>query len=33
MKNEDEQASESAREAGIRFIGDGRCILVLLARN
>ncbi len=30
---EDEQASESAREAGINVIDDGSCILVLLARN
>ncbi len=29
---EDEQASESAREAGINVIDDGSCILVLLAR-
>ncbi len=30
---EDEQASESAREAGLNVIDDGRCILVLLARS
>jgi uncharacterized protein len=30
---EDEQASESAREAGISVIDDGSCILVLLARE
>ncbi|MDV6030762.1 MAG: CoA-binding protein [Phycisphaera sp. RhM] len=29
---EDEQASASAREAGINVIDDGSCILVLLAR-
>ncbi|EMB17821.1 hypothetical protein RE6C_01452 [Rhodopirellula europaea 6C] len=29
---EDEQASESAREAVINVIDDGSCILVLLAR-
>ena len=28
---EDEQASESAREAGINVIDDGACVLVLLA--
>jgi uncharacterized protein len=30
---EDEQASESARQAGINVIDDGSCILVLLARR
>ncbi|TWU18270.1 CoA-binding protein [Allorhodopirellula heiligendammensis] len=30
---EHEQASESAREAGINVIDDGSCILVLLARQ
>jgi len=30
---EHEQASESAREAGINVIDDGSCILVLLARR
>ena len=30
---EDEQASQSAREAGINVIDDGSCILVLLARD
>ncbi len=30
---EDEQASETAREAGINVIDDGSCILVLLARE
>ncbi|WP_146600013.1 CoA-binding protein [Novipirellula aureliae] len=30
---EDEQASESARAAGINVIDDGSCILVLLARQ
>nr|WRX36697.1 hypothetical protein [uncultured bacterium] len=30
---EDEQASESAREADINVIDDGSCILVLLARH
>ncbi|TWU01380.1 CoA-binding protein [Neorhodopirellula pilleata] len=30
---EDEQASQSAREAGINVIDDGSCILVLLARQ
>ena len=30
---EDEQASESAREAGINVIDDGSCILVLLPRE
>ncbi|TWU08333.1 CoA-binding protein [Stieleria varia] len=30
---EDEQASESARQAGINVIDDGSCILVLLARQ
>ena len=30
---EDEQASESAREAGINVIDDGSCILALLARQ
>ncbi|QDV44632.1 hypothetical protein Enr13x_45000 [Stieleria neptunia] len=29
---EDEQASESARQAGINVIDDGSCLLVLLAR-
>jgi predicted CoA-binding protein len=29
---EDEQASESARKAGVNVIDDGSCILVLLAR-
>ncbi|MCS7470868.1 CoA-binding protein [Stieleria sp. ICT_E10.1] len=29
---EDEQASESARAAGINVIDDGSCLLVLLAR-
>ncbi len=29
----DDQASESAREAGITVIDDGSCILVLLARQ
>ena len=29
---EDDQASESAREAGINVIDDGSCILVLLTR-
>ena len=30
---EDEQASQSAREAGVNVIDDGSCILVLLARQ
>ncbi|WP_182865230.1 CoA-binding protein [Stieleria mannarensis] len=30
---EDEQASASARQAGINVIDDGSCILVLLART
>lgn len=30
---EEEQASQSAREAGIDVIDDGSCILVLLARQ
>lgn len=30
---EDDQASESARNAGMNVIDDGSCILVLLARN
>ena len=30
---EDEQASQSARAAGINVIDDGSCILVLLARQ
>lgn len=30
---EDDQASESAREAGVNVIDDGSCILVLLARG
>ncbi|TWT50928.1 CoA binding domain protein [Rubripirellula amarantea] len=30
---EHEQASQSAREAGINVIDDGSCILVLLARS
>lgn len=30
---EHEQASESARQAGINVIDDGSCILVLLARH
>ena len=30
---EDQQASESAREAGINVIDDGSCVLVLLARH
>ncbi|MCO8124560.1 CoA-binding protein [Stieleria sp. TO1_6] len=30
---EDEQASQSARDAGINVIDDGSCILVLLARH
>lgn len=30
---EDDEASESARKAGINVIDDGSCILVLLARS
>lgn len=30
---EDEQASQSAREAGLNVIDDGSCVLVLLARE
>lgn len=30
---EDEQASKSAREAGINVIDDGSCVLVVLARE
>ncbi len=30
---EDDQASESAREAGVNVIDDGSCVLVLLARR
>jgi len=30
---EHEQASESARKAGVNVIDDGSCILVLLARR
>jgi predicted CoA-binding protein len=30
---EDEQASQSARDAGLNVIDDGSCVLVLLARE